>query len=52
MAVVGLDAELAATVLEREAPIDQAATLAAERAAGLRLDAAGAADAILAALES
>ena len=52
MAVVGLDAELAVTVLEREAPIDRAAALAAERAVDLSLEPAGAADAILAALES
>jgi UDP-N-acetylglucosamine 2-epimerase len=52
MAVVGLDAELAVTVLEREAPIDRAPALAVERATSLRLDPAGAADAILAALES
>jgi UDP-N-acetylglucosamine 2-epimerase len=51
MAVVGLDAERASTVLERVAPAGESAALAAERAASLRLESAGAAEAIVAALD-
>ncbi|MEO7665110.1 MAG: UDP-N-acetylglucosamine 2-epimerase (non-hydrolyzing) [Candidatus Limnocylindrales bacterium] len=51
MVIVGLDASLAAEALARLAPFDTAGTLAAARAAGLRLGSAGAADAIVAALD-
>jgi UDP-GlcNAc3NAcA epimerase len=52
MIVVGLDAGLVAAELERLAPFAAAADLARARAAGLSLAPAGAADAIVAALEA
>ena len=51
MAVVGLDAGRAADVLVRVAPADRSEAQARERAARLRLAPAGAAEAIVAALE-
>ncbi len=51
MVVVGLDAAKAIEALARLAPLDQAPTLARARAAAFDLAAAGAADAIVAALE-
>jgi UDP-N-acetylglucosamine 2-epimerase len=51
MAVVGLDADRAADVLARVAPLAQSAALAAARASSLRLEPAGAAEAIVAALD-
>ena len=50
MVVVGLDADRAAAELDRLAPLDTAATMATTRAANLRLEPEGAADAIVAAL--
>ena len=52
MVVVGLDADKAADALERLAPQDHASALARERASSFDLAAAGAAEAIVAALES
>jgi hypothetical protein len=52
MVVVGLDRERAAAELARLAPIDRAEALARSRARDLDLRPAGAADAIVAALES
>jgi len=51
MVVVGLDADRAERELDRLAPADRSGVLAEERARSARLEAAGAADAILAALE-
>jgi UDP-N-acetylglucosamine 2-epimerase len=51
MVVVGLDAARAVAELGRLAPPDRSAALAAERAASLRVEPAGAATAIVAALE-
>ena len=51
MVVVGLDAGRAVAELERLAPSDRSASLAAERVASLRVEPAGAATAIVAALE-
>ena len=51
MVVVGLDADKAVEALARLAPPDRAPTLARERAAAFDLAPAGAADAIVAALE-
>jgi len=51
MVVVGLDADRAERDLERLAPANRSGALAEERAASVRLEAAGAADAIVAALE-
>ena len=51
MVVVGLDADRAIDVLARLAPVDRAPELARERAAAFDLQPAGAADAIVAALE-
>jgi UDP-N-acetylglucosamine 2-epimerase len=51
MVVVGLDAELAERVLAELAPLDRSADLARERAAAFDLAPAGAAAAIVAALE-
>jgi UDP-GlcNAc3NAcA epimerase len=52
MVIVGLDAELADRTLAELAPDDRAASLARERAAAFDLAPAGAADAIVAALEA
>ena len=52
MVIVGLDADLAERALAELAPPDQAPALAARRAAAFDLAPAGAADAIVAALES
>ena len=52
MVVVGLDRDRAVTELERLAPIGASAGLARERAASLALEPAGAAAAIVAALEA
>ena len=52
MVVVGLDEGRVAAELERLAPIEMSADLARTRAAALALAPAGAADAIVAALES
>jgi hypothetical protein len=51
MVVVGLDVERATAELDRLAPPDKAATIATARAANLRLEPAGAAGAIVRALE-
>ena len=51
MVVVGLDAGRAAGALDRWAPIDQAEAVAQDRATNLRVEPAGAAEAIVAALE-
>jgi UDP-GlcNAc3NAcA epimerase len=51
MVVVGLDADLATETLARLAPPDRAPTIARERAAGFALPPAGAAAAVVAALE-
>jgi len=51
MVVVGLDAGRAATELDRWAPLDRAEAIARDRAANLRVEPAGAAEAIVAALE-
>jgi UDP-GlcNAc3NAcA epimerase len=51
MVVVGLDAHKAVEALARLAPLDRAPALARERAAAFDLQPAGAADAIVAALE-
>jgi UDP-GlcNAc3NAcA epimerase len=51
MVVVGLDATRAAAELDRLAPADRAESIARDRATGLRLEPAGAAAAIVAALE-
>jgi hypothetical protein len=50
--VVGLDADVAAAELDRLAPRESSADQARMRAAGLSLAGAGAADAIVAALEA
>ena len=50
MVVVGLDAERASAELDRLAPLDRAPSDARRRAAELRLEPAGAVDAIVAAL--
>ncbi len=52
MVVVGLDAARATAELDRLAPIGSSGDLARQRAAGLRIAPAGAADAIVAALEA
>ena len=51
MVVVGLDAVAAAAALDRLVPAGTGPAAAADRAAGLDLAAAGAGDAIVAALE-
>jgi hypothetical protein len=51
MVVVGLDADRAVAELERLAPVGTAPAQAAERAVGLRLAPAGAAAAIVSALD-
>ena len=51
MVIIGLDRERAQAELRRLAPLAESGSLAAERAAGLDLPPAGAADAIVAALE-
>jgi UDP-N-acetylglucosamine 2-epimerase len=48
--LVGLDRETVLHELEARAPLDQSASIAAKRAAGLRLAGSGAADRIAAAL--
>jgi UDP-N-acetylglucosamine 2-epimerase len=51
MVVVGLDGGRVASELDRLAPPDRAGSIARDRAAGLRLEPAGAAEAILGALD-
>jgi UDP-GlcNAc3NAcA epimerase len=51
MAVIGLDADLAADVLARVAPVGESAALATARASSLGLQPVGAAEAIVAALD-
>jgi hypothetical protein len=51
MVVVGLDRDRAREALDRLAPVATAPTAAQERAASLDLEPAGAAEAIIAALE-
>jgi UDP-N-acetylglucosamine 2-epimerase len=52
MVVVGLDGGRAASELDRLAPLDRAASIARDRAAGLHLEPTGAAAAIVGALEA
>ena len=52
MVIVGLDADRAIAALNRLAPLDQAQVMARQRAAAFDLQPAGAADAIVAALEA